>query len=142
MKGGRADGIANAERGITALVAGTDPVQFDFPWNQQARDGFANPLRQMAAKLDALLAAAAADETRDLAAVAAINSLVAAVQGGGAVLEAEPIIAAIQAVRAQTHAEVVALQEEPAAARAENLALSEALKAATADRQPDSLTAE
>ncbi|MDG6108213.1 hypothetical protein Daura_46085 [Dactylosporangium aurantiacum] len=134
--------IANAERGITALVAGTDPVQFDFPWNEQASEGFPNPLRQMTAKLDTLIAAAAADETRDVAAVAAINSLVATIQTGGASISAEPIIAAIEAVRAQTHAEVVQLQQELAAARAENQELRAALQAANAGRQPDSLSAE
>jgi hypothetical protein len=134
--------IANAERGVTALVAGTDPIQFDYPWNDQAAEGFKNPLNQLTRKVDVLVAAAVADETRDLASVAAINSLVAAFQGGGDALEAEPIIAAIQAVRDQAHAEVVRLQEQLAAAQAENVALAAALKAATADRQPDSLTAE
>ncbi|MEV4509638.1 hypothetical protein AB0K00_11855 [Dactylosporangium sp. NPDC049525] len=134
--------IANSERGVTALVAGTDPIQFEFPWNDQAAQGFPNPLNQMTAKLDRLIAAAAADETRDLAATAAINSLVAAIQGGGALLEAEPIIAAIEAVRAQTHAEVVRLQEQLAAAEAQNQALAAALKEATSGRQPDSQTAE
>ncbi|MET7417438.1 hypothetical protein [Dactylosporangium sp. NPDC005555] len=134
--------IANAERGITALVAGTDVIQFDFPWSDQAGQGFPNPLRQMAVKLDALIAAAAADETRDVAAVAAINSLIASIQTGGASISAEPIIAAIEAVRAQTHAEVVKLQEELAAARAENANLVAALKVANAGRQPDGLSAE
>jgi len=134
--------IANAERGVTALVAGTDPIQFDYPWNDEAAEGFKNPLNQLSRKVDVLLAAAVADETRDLASVAAINSLVAAIQGGGSALEAEPIIAAIQAVRDQSHAEVVRLQEQLAAAQAENLTLAAALKAATAGRQPDSLTAE
>ncbi len=48
--------INNAERGITALIAGTDPIVFDHPWSDEAREGFPNPLVRMGGKFDALAA--------------------------------------------------------------------------------------
>lgn len=41
--------IANAERAVTALVAGTDPIVFEHPWNDQAAKGYRNPLVQILA---------------------------------------------------------------------------------------------
>jgi hypothetical protein len=120
--------IDNAERGVTALIAGTDPIQFDYPWNDQAAKGFPNPLVRLEKKVDALLAAAAADETRDRAVAAAI-----AAAGGD--VDAVPIIAAIHAVADQVHADVEQLQQRLAAAEAHNVQLAAALAAAGAQLQ-------
>jgi hypothetical protein len=48
--------INNAERGITALVALTDPIAFEHPWNDQAAKGYRNPLVQILAALKDLKA--------------------------------------------------------------------------------------
>lgn len=48
--------IANAERAATALVAGTEVIKFDHPWNDQAKAGFPNPLARLERKVDALTA--------------------------------------------------------------------------------------
>lgn len=75
---------------------------------------------------DKLLAAAAADEVRDTAALAAINGLVAAVKAGGGSVDAAPIVAAVNAVRdeartrfAELAAAVAKAEQRAAAAEAE-----------------------
>lgn len=59
-----------------------------------------------------LLAATAADEQRDNAALAAITALSTAIQQAGGSVEAAPIIAAVRAVGDDTHAAVTALQQQ------------------------------
>lgn len=61
-----------------------------------------------------LLAATAADEQRDNAALAAITALTTAIQQAGGSVEAAPIIAAVKAVGDDTHTAVTALQQQNA----------------------------
>lgn len=115
--------IDNAERGVTALIAGTDPIRFDHPWPGVPDSGFPNPLVRLEKKVDALLAAAVADETRD-------NAFAAALAAAGGSVEGAAIIAAVHDVGDQVHAEVEQLQQQLAAAIAENRRLTAALAAA------------
>jgi hypothetical protein len=81
-------------------------------------------------KLDAVNAAAAADEQRDNAALAAITALTALIQQGGGNVDTAGIIAAVHAVGDDTHAQIVELQEQLAAVQGRNVRLAQALAAA------------
>lgn len=76
-------------------------------------------------KADRLLAAAAADEVRDSATLAAVKAL--AVATG---LDPAPILDAIGAARDEAHASFAALQQQLAEAQARNVKLAAALAAA------------
>jgi hypothetical protein len=89
-------------------------------WNQK---GERNQLRE---QLDRIEAAAAADEVRDNAALAAIKALTT----GEGTPEVAPIIAAIREAAAQTNAYVRQLQDDLAASRADNAELRARLAAA------------
>jgi hypothetical protein len=66
--------IANAERAATALVAGTEVIKFDYPWNEQAKVGYPNPLLALRRDLTAVAGDVAALKSGgvDPAAVAAL----------------------------------------------------------------------
>jgi hypothetical protein len=76
-------------------------------------------------KLAALVAAAAADETRDQAVLAAVKALTVATGN-----DPQPILDAIAAAAADTHALVVQLQQQLADVQARSLRLAQALAAA------------
>lgn len=62
--------IANAERAVTAIVAGTEIIKFDYPWPGVPTEGFPNPIVRLEKKFDAL-ALALASGGADPAAIAA-----------------------------------------------------------------------
>lgn len=93
-------------------------------WLDEAKTGYGAPrpasaLGKIHSKLDGLTAAAAADEQRDNAALAAITALTALIQNAGGSVDAAPIIAAVKAVGDDTHALVTRLQQDLVDARAE-----------------------
>jgi hypothetical protein len=88
-----------------------------------------SPGRKLLELPDVLAAAAARDEQRDGAALAAITALTALIQQGGGSVAAAPIIAAVRAVGDDTHAVVVALQQQLADAHAEIRTLRAELEA-------------
>jgi len=96
-----------------------DPQQFGVP--------IVRAIKDIAATVDAVAAAATADEQRDKAALAAINSLVAAFQATGGSIDAAPIVAAVNAVREQTHADMVLLQQQLTESRNREVALQQEL---------------
>lgn len=71
--------INNAERAATALVAGTEVIKFEYPWNEQSKAGFPNPLVALTKKVDGI-----ADD------VATVKASLGAPHDGE-VLEAVPI---------------------------------------------------
>lgn len=85
-------------------------------------------------KADRLLSLAAADEARDQAVLAAVQALAA---GGG--VDAAPIVAAIQQVRADTLNAVAVLQAENAALRDELARTREAAEANLSEAERDAL---
>lgn len=87
--------IANGERGITALVAGTDPIVFDYPWNDQAKAGFRNPL--VAIRLELAAQRSVIEQL-----VAAFNT------GSGGSLDAATILAGVDTKLARIAAELKA----------------------------------
>jgi hypothetical protein len=84
-------------------------------------------LEVAAAKLDHLVAAAAADEVRDRALEVAVEALAAAIRAGGGIVDTAPILARINVVAAQAQAQVAALQGEVARAREAERAAAAAL---------------
>ncbi|MEV4138149.1 hypothetical protein AB0J72_39000 [Dactylosporangium sp. NPDC049742] len=105
--------------------------------NGQARDTVlaiaAARSADASAGVQQLIAAAAADEARDQATIAAIQALTAIIQAGGGTVDTAPILAEIRAVREETHAEVTRLQDEINALKAQNESLAAALAAANKD---------
>jgi hypothetical protein len=88
-----------------------------------------SPRRKLLELPDAFAAAAARDEQRDGAALAAITALAALVQQGGGSVDAASVIAAVHAVGDDAHALVVALQQQLADANAEIRTLRAELEA-------------
>lgn len=56
--------IANAERGVTAIVANTDRIKFDNDWPNSGMpaDGFPNPIKKIQSSIDELAVAGVSDE--------------------------------------------------------------------------------
>lgn len=82
--------------------------------------------------LVAVQAGNAGDEARDKATLAAITALTEMLRAAGGDVDAAPILAAIQAARAETVSAVQELQQQLAAERAESAELRERLAAALA----------
>lgn len=79
-----------------------------------------------------LATAAAADEVRDKATLAAVEGLVAAIKAGGGSIDAAPIVAAVNAVRDEARREFAAAAEQAAAQDSRIADLEEQLARAVA----------
>ncbi|MFF5228457.1 hypothetical protein [Dactylosporangium sp. NPDC000521] len=82
-----------------------------------------------------LVAAAAADEARDQAALAAIQALTKVIEAAGGSVEMAPILAEIRAVREETHAGVVQLQQQLTESQQREQAALDELAALRADNE-------
>jgi hypothetical protein len=117
---------------VIADLSGQEMIEASY-WDHTTQSARTRRLVRTETKVDQLLAAAAADEQRDKAALAAIQGLTALIQQAGGDVSAAPILAAVQAVGDDTHTAVAALQQQLANAHTELVALRaevDAVKAA------------